>query len=224
MNAIDLNFSAAAGYVRPALFAKKLGMTSVFSDDSKITPVTLLQILPCGVIQRTKGQEHDRILMGFGQKKEKALKKPIKGIFDKLGVKDYFAQMKEFKVSPSFECKVGGSFAADFFTAGSFVDVTGVSIGKGFAGVMKRWNFRGLEASHGVSISHRSHGSTGQRQDPGKVFKGKKMAGHMGCEKVTLQNLEVLEIIPENNVVVVKGSVPGHVGAEILIRDSKKKS
>lgn len=207
----------------PGVVAKKVGMTSYFEQNGLVTPVTVLEVLPAFVIDKKSKSSHgyDAVVVGYGDIKDKKLKKPAGGYFKKLGVKA-FKKVAEFRVGQDYNQDLS-VLDVSLFNEGQFVDVSGVSIGKGFAGVMKRHNFRGLEASHGVSISHRSHGSTGQRQDPGKVFKGKKMAGHMGCDNVTLQNLKIVAIDSENSLLMIKGSVPGFKGGELVITNARKK-
>ncbi len=209
--------------VRPGLIAEKIGMTSSFDQNGSVTPVTLLKIIPASVIAKKEVSTHgySALVVGYGDVKEERLTKPMAGVFKKVGITPK-AFVKEFRLGDDYSSDLS-VLDASIFVEGQLVDVSGVSIGKGFAGVMKRWNFRGLEASHGVSVSHRSHGSTGQRQDPGKVFKGKKMAGHMGCEKVTVQNLKVVKIDLEGGVLVVKGNVPGANGGRVFITDARKK-
>jgi len=198
-------------------------MTSDFAQDGSVTPVTVLKVLNATIIAVKTLQTHgyNAVVVGYGEVKSKRLTRPMAGVFKKLDCPS-FAYVTEFRVGENYE---QGSAALDSscFSAGDFVDICGISIGKGFAGGMKRWNFRGLEASHGVSVSHRSHGSTGQRQDPGKVFKGKKMAGHMGSRRVTAQNLKILKIDLENGLLIVKGSIPGSKGGKVFITDAKKK-
>lgn len=207
--------------VRSGLVAEKLGMTRVFSDDGQVVPVTLLQVLPCTVIgQKTEEKDGYRaIQVGYDQVSPSKLTKPMRGVFERRSL-SYFKKVKEFRVEQLMD--VGSVVDASHFEVGQMIDVSGVSIGKGFAGGMKRHNFGGLRASHGVSVSHRSHGSTGNRQDPGKVFKNKKMAGHMGSEKVTVLNLKVQSIDLEKNLIFVKGAVPGSVGSSVYIRDAVK--
>ncbi|MFV9876175.1 MAG: 50S ribosomal protein L3 [Rickettsiales endosymbiont of Dermacentor nuttalli] len=209
--------------MRTGVVAKKLGMSVMYSEGVRI-PVTLLKLEDCQVVS-TKSVSKDgyrAVQLGVGAVKVKNVSKPLKGHFAKSKVQPK-RKMVEFKVSEKAVLDVGDRITVDHFVPGQFVDVTGVSIGKGFAGVMKRHNFRGLEASHGVSITHRSHGSTGQRQDPGKVFKGKKMAGHLGMERVTIQNLKIVDIDSEEGVLIIKGSVPGKKGY-VLVRDAIKRA
>jgi large subunit ribosomal protein L3 len=210
--------------MRTGVVTKKLGMSLFFDKKGASIPVTLLQLDDCQVVgQRNK--EKDGVVavrVGYGKVKANKVTKPLKGYFSRHKV-DFKRNIADFRVAEDATLAVGTHINADHYVVGQFVDVTGISTGKGFAGVMKRHGFKGLRASHGVSISHRSHGSTGQRQDPGKVFKGKKMAGHMGCDRVTISNLEILEIDIENNVLVVRGAVPGTQHSRILVKDAKKK-
>src|SRR5271156_1388829 len=199
-------------------------MSRVFTDDGNHVPVTVLRIDNCQVVaQRT--QERDGYIalqLGVGTAKVKNVSKPMRGHFAAAKVEPK-SHMAEFRVSEDALVDVGAEITAAHFVAGQYVDVTGTSIGKGFAGGMKRWNFGGLRATHGVSVSHRSLGSTGQRQDPGKTFKNKKMAGHMGAERVTTLNLEVVATDVERGVLMIKGSVPGSAGGWVLIRDAVKR-
>jgi large subunit ribosomal protein L3 len=208
---------------RPGIVAEKLGMTSDFAQDGNVTPVTVLKVLNATIIETKTVATHgyDAVVIGYGAIKDKKISKPMAGCFKKLQVSS-FAHVREFRVGENYQ-QSSSSLDSSCFAAGEFVDVCGISIGKGFAGGMKRWNFRGLEASHGVSVSHRSHGSTGQRQDPGKVFKGKKMAGHMGSRRVTSQNLKILKVDLENGLLIIKGSIPGSKGGKVFITDAKKK-
>ena len=211
--------------MRTGVIAKKLGMTRVFADDGAHVPVTVLQLDGCQVVgQRT--QERDgyvALQLGAGTKKAKNTNKAQRESFAKLEVEPK-AYVTEFRIDADAMMDVGSEFSADHFVAGQKVDVQAKTIGKGFAGAMKRWNFGGLRASHGVSVSHRSHGSTGQRQDPGKTFKGKKMAGHYGTEVVTTQNLTVFRVDVERGLLLIKGAVPGHEGTWVKIRDAVKKA
>jgi large subunit ribosomal protein L3 len=223
---------------RTGVLARKVGMTRIFAEDGRHVPVTVLSLDGCQVVgvrtedQRTvttkKGGEVTRtdgykaVIMGAGEKKAKNTPKAQRGQFAKAGVAPK-AKLKEFRVSGDLP-EVGATVQADHFAEGQMVDVSAMTIGKGFAGAMKRWNFGGLRATHGVSISHRSHGSTGMRQDPGRVFKNKKMAGHLGDERVTTQNLVVVRTDVERGLILVKGSVPGHDGAFVEIRDAVKKA
>lgn len=211
--------------MRTGLIAKKLGMSRVFEADGTHVPVTVLSVEDLEVVD-VRTQERDGYLavqLGTGAIKAKNVSKPLKGHFAKANVEPK-KKIAEFRVSEDCLLSVGDKLSVEHFVPGQFVDVCGTSIGKGFAGVMKRHNFAGLEASHGVSISHRSHGSTGQRQDPGKVFKGKKMAGHMGNERVTVQNLKVVAVDADKGLIMVKGGVPGCESGWIYVTDAIKKS
>ena len=211
--------------MRTGLIAQKLGMTRVFADDGAHVPVTLLKVAGCQVIAvRTEEQNgYNAVQLGLDKAKVKNVSKAQRGHFAKAKVEPT-KKIAEFRVDKDALLEVGAELSADHFVAGQFVDVTGTSIGKGFAGGMKRWNFGGLRATHGVSVSHRSLGSTGQRQDPGRTFKGKKMAGHMGAERVTTQNLKVVGTDPALGIVMVKGAVPGHEGSYVLIKDAVKRA
>jgi len=210
--------------MRTGILAKKIGMTSYFNDDGTRSPATLLYIDKCEVtnIQNNEKNNYQSIQVGAENKKINKIKKPQKNHFTKIKAtpKKY---LKEFKVSANNLMEIGKEIKADHFKKGQFVDVTSISKGKGFAGSMKRHNFGGGRASHGNSISHRAHGSTGNNQDPGKVFKGKKMAGHMGAKQVTIQNLKVIDIDSKNNLIIVKGSVPGSRQSILSVKDSVKK-
>ena len=211
--------------MRTGLIAKKLGMSRIFEVDGTHVPVTVLQVNGLEVVA-VKTQEKDgytSVQLGCGDIKAKNLTKPMKGYFASANVEPK-SKLAEFRVSEDCLLNVGDKLSVEHFVPGQFVDVCGTSIGKGFAGVMKRHNFGGLEASHGVSISHRSHGSTGQRQDPGKVFKGKKMAGHMGDERVTVQNLKVVAVNADKGLIMVKGGVPGSDNSWVYVTDAIKKS
>jgi len=209
--------------MRTGVIAKKMGMTRVFADDGAHVPVTVLQLDGCQVVaQRTPETDgYSAVQLGAGEAKAKRVSKAERERFAKAKVAPR-KKLIEFRIDADNQIEVGAELTADHFVAGQKVDVAGVSIGKGFAGGMKRHNFGGLRASHGVSVSHRSHGSTGQCQDPGKVFKGKKMAGHMGAERVTVQNLVVADVDAEENVILIKGAVPGHDGAWVLLKDAIK--
>ena len=209
--------------MRTGLICKKLGMSRLFSDEGSHIPVTILHLDNCQVISSMTEEKngYSALQIGVGEIKEKKLTRPMKGHFHKNKVIPKL-KVSEFRVSPENLIDNGTEIAASHFVVGQFVDVTGISIGKGFAGAMKRHNFGGLRASHGVSISHRSHGSTGQCQDPGKVFKGKKMAGHMGSSKVTTQNLEVIKTDSENGYIFLKGAVPGPKGGWVTLNDAIK--
>ncbi len=211
--------------MRTGLIAKKLGMTRLFDEAGFHTPVTVLSLEGCQVTgQRTKEKDgYVALQLGAGAKKAKNTSKAERGHFAKALVEPK-RHVVEFRVSEDNLIDVGAEFTADHFVAGQKVDVSGVTVGKGFAGAMKRWNFKGLRATHGVSVSHRSHGSTGQRQDPGKVFKGKKMAGHMGQDNVTTLNLTVFRVDVERGLILIKGAVPGTEGGFVKIRDAIKKA
>ena len=214
-----------AHYGRTGLIARKLGMTRLFQDDGTTVPVTVLHVDDVRVIaQRTEETDgYSAVQLGFGKAKPKNVSKPNKGHFAKAGAE---APMKlvEFRVAGDALVAPGSKLSPAHFLAGQRVDVVGVTKGKGFAGAMKRWNFSGLEASHGVSISHRSHGSTGNRQDPGKTFKNKKMAGHLGVERVTTQNLTVAGVDVEKGLLLIKGAVPGAKGGYVLVSDAVKRA
>ncbi len=210
--------------MRSGLIAQKVGMTRIFTEDGTHVPVTVLKVDTVKVVS-TRSVEKDgynAVQLGYGLAKVKNVSKAARGHFAKAQVEPP-KKVVEFRVSPDALLEVGTELAADHFVAGQYVDVTGTTIGKGFAGGMKRHNFRGLEATHGVSVSHRSHGSTGQRQDPGKVFKNKKMAGHMGDVQVTTQSLTVVSTDADRGLILVKGAVPGAEGGWVLLRDAVKK-
>ena len=211
--------------MRSGLIAQKLGMTRIFKEDGTHVPVTVLSLQNCQVVgQRTADKDgYTALQLGAGTVKTKNITKADRGQFAVAKVEPK-RQVTEFRVDADNLIEVGATMTADHFVEGQLVDVTGTSIGKGFAGGMKRWNFGGLRATHGVSVSHRSHGSTGQRQDPGKVFKGKKMAGHMGDRRVTTQNLKVVRTDVERGLIMVEGAVPGAKGGWIQIRDAVKKA
>ena len=210
--------------MRSGVIAKKLGMTRLFMEDGRQVPVTVLQMDSVQVVaQRTTERDgYTAVQLGAGSAKPKNVSQPMRGHFARANVAPK-RKIAEFRVEPENLIEVGAEITADHFVAGQQVDVSGTSIGKGFAGAMKRWNFGGLRASHGVSISHRSHGSTGQCQDPGKVFKGKKMAGHMGAAKVTTQNLKVVKTDAERGLIMIKGAVPGAKGGWVTVRDAVKR-
>ncbi|MCC5957660.1 MAG: 50S ribosomal protein L3 [Natronohydrobacter sp.] len=210
--------------MRSGVIAKKLGMTRLFLEDGRQVPVTVLQLDGLQVVStRTADKDgYTAVQLGAGTAKAKRVSAPMRGHFSKASVAPK-RKLAEFRVSPENLIDVGEEITADHYFAGQFVDIAGTSIGKGFAGAMKRHNFGGLRASHGVSISHRSHGSTGQCQDPGKVFKGKKMAGHMGAARVTTQNLQVVKTDSDRGLIMVKGAVPGSKGGWVTIKDAVKK-
>ncbi len=227
--------------MRTGVLAKKIGMTRVFAADGAHVPVTVLSLEGCQVVgvkkdevrqadiikkgekvgTRQANDGYTAVVLGAGTRKAKNVNKSLRGAFAKAAVEPK-AVLREFRVSDDMLLEVGAQISADHFVSGQKVDVVGITKGKGFAGAMKRWNFGGLEASHGVSVSHRSHGSTGQRQDPGRVFKGKKMAGHLGTERVTTQNLEIVRTDVERGLILVKGAVPGAENSWVEIRDAVK--
>jgi large subunit ribosomal protein L3 len=211
--------------MRSGVIAQKLGMTRIYTDAGEQVPVTVLKLDKCEVVaHRTVEQNgYTALQLGVGLAKVKNTPKALRGHFAKASVEPK-RKVAEFRVSPENLIEVGAEITADHFVAGQFVDVTGTSIGKGFAGVMKRWNFGGHRATHGNSVSHRTHGSTGQRQDPGKVFKGKKMAGHLGDERVTTQNLKIVRTDVGRGLILVEGAVPGAKGGWILVRDAVKRA
>jgi len=209
--------------MRTGVIAKKMGMTRLFQEDGRHVPVTVLQLEQLQVVSR---REQDRdgytaVQLGAGTAKAKNVAKPQRNAFGKAEVEPK-AILAEFRVTEDNLLDVGAELSADHFAAGQYVDIQGRTQGKGFAGAMKRWNFGGLRATHGVSVSHRSHGSTGNRQDPGKVFKNKKMAGHMGDRNRTQQNLQVVGTDVERGLIFVKGSVPGSKGGWLFVKDAVK--
>ena len=210
--------------MRTGVITQKVGMTRLFLADGTHVPVTVLKLDGCQVVAR-RTQEKDgytAVQLGSGFAKPKNTSKAERGHFAKAEIEPR-RKVAEFRVDAGNLLEVGDTLQADHFVAGQKVDVTGITIGRGFTGAMKRWNFAGLRASHGVSISHRSHGSTGGRQDPGKTFKNKKMAGHLGVERVTTLNLKVVQTDPERGLVLVEGAVPGAKGGWITVRDAVKK-
>lgn len=211
--------------MRSGVIAKKVGMTRLFMEDGKQIPVTVLQMENVQVIaNRTVEKDgYTAVQLGAGNAKAKRTSQGMRGHFAKANVAPK-RKVVEFRVSAENLIPVGEELIADHYFSGQYVDVAGTSIGKGFAGAMKRHNFGGLRASHGVSVSHRSHGSIGQCQDPGKVFKGKKMAGHMGSVRVTTQNLQVVRLDSERGLIMVKGAVPGSRGSWVLIKDAVKRA
>jgi large subunit ribosomal protein L3 len=209
--------------MRTGVIAKKVGMTRLFQEDGRHVPVTVLSLDNVQVVARREAERdgYAAVQLGAGTAKSKNLSKPERGHFGKAEVEPK-AKVVEFRVDEDAMLDVGAELSADHFVAGQLVDVQGVTQGKGFAGAMKRWGFKGLRATHGVSVSHRSHGSTGQRQDPGRVFKNKKMAGHMGARNRTQQNLEIVRTDVERGLLFVRGSVPGHKGSWLLVKDAVK--
>jgi len=206
-----------------ALIGKKIGMTREFYQSGQSIPVTVVKIDKARVIQviEKKTRGYNAIQLGYGKIKSSKLTKAMKGFYAKKNT-EAKKKLKEFRVKTTENYKEGNEFGLEIFKEVKFVDTTSKTIGKGFAGAMKRHNFSGLRATHGVSVSHRSHGSTGQRQDPGKVFKGKKMAGHMGDKFRTMQNLEIVKSDLENNLLYLKGSIPGSKNTEVLVKKSVK--
>ncbi|AIL12570.1 50S ribosomal protein L3 [Candidatus Paracaedimonas acanthamoebae] len=211
--------------MRTGLIAEKLGMTRVLSPKGEHVPVTLLKVDACQVTDVKTKEKHgyNAVQLGVGAVKAKKISKPVRDSFAKKKV-ELKRILKEFRVAEDALLELGAQISVDHFVPGQYVDVTGTSVGKGFAGVMKRHNFGGLRASHGVSITHRSHGSTGQRQDPGRVFKGKKMAGHLGCEQITTQNLQIFATDVEKGLILVRGNIPGGEGSYVVIKDAIKKA
>lgn len=211
--------------MRTGLIAQKLGMSSVFTDDGKQVPVTVLKVDNCQVVSVRTPDKHgySALQLGVGEAKAKNVAKPMRGHYAKAKVAPK-VKLAEFRVSEDAMLEVGTEIVPGHFISGQLVDVAGITIGKGFAGAMKRHGFAGLDASHGVSVSHRSHGSTGNSQDPGKVFKGKKMAGHMGHSRVTNQNLEILSTDDDRGLILIKGSVPGSKGSFVMVSDAVKGS
>jgi len=208
---------------RTGLIARKLGMTRLFHDDGTTVPVTVLHLDDVRVIAKrtTDTDGYEAVQLGIGRAKPKNVTKANKGHFAKAGT-EAPRKVVEFRVGAAASLELGTKLSVAHFVPGQKVDVTGMSRGKGFAGVMKRWNFAGLEASHGVSISHRSHGSTGNRQDPGKTFKNKKMAGNLGYERITTQNLTVAGVDLERGLLLIKGAIPGGKNGYVLVKDAVK--
>ncbi len=211
--------------MRSGVLALKVGMTRIFTDAGEHVPVTVLKLDNLQVLSHRTVEKngYTALQLGAGTRKASRLTKADRANFAKAEVEPK-RKLVEFRVSPDNLIEIGAEITANHFVPGQFVDVTGTSQGKGFQGAMKRWNFSGLRATHGVSVSHRSHGSTGQRQDPGKVFKGKKMAGHMGDDRITTQNLVVAKVDVARGLVMVRGAVPGSKGGWVLVRDAVKKA
>ena len=211
--------------MRAGVIAQKLGMTRIYTEAGEHIPVTVLRLDNCQVVGHRTDEKngYTALQLGVGTAKAKNTTRAMRGHFAVAQVEPK-RKLAEFRVSPDNLIDIGAEITADHFVVGQYVDVTGTSIGKGFAGAMKRHNFGGLRATHGVSLSHRSHGSTGNNQDPGKVFKGKKMAGHMGSERVTTQNLQVVRTDVDRGLIMVRGAVPGSKGGWILVRDAVKKA
>jgi large subunit ribosomal protein L3 len=211
--------------MRTGLIAKKLGMTRMFKEDGTHVPVTVLHVDQLQVVDvRTKERDgYAALQLGWGKAKVKNVSEPNKGHYARVKVEPK-QRVREFRVSEDAVLEIGATLSAAHFVVGQKIDVCGITKGKGFAGGMKRWNFRGLEASHGVSVSHRSHGSTGNRQDPGKTFKNKKMAGHLGVERVTTMNLVIAGVDAEKGLLMVRGAVPGSKGEFVTVRDAVKRA
>jgi len=212
---------------RTGLIATKIGNSSYYSENGNVIPVTVLKVDEC-IVSNIKTLEKDgyssiQVVSIDGKSDIKKIKKPQQKLFANIK-SDPKKVIKEFRIHPENQLEIGTKLNVTHFKKDQYVDVTSKSIGKGFAGAMKRHNFGGLRASHGVSISHRSHGSTGQNQDPGKVFKGKKMAGHMGAKKVTKQNLKVIDVDEENKILIINGSVPGRKNSVVFVNDAVKKN
>ncbi|HUC66101.1 MAG TPA: 50S ribosomal protein L3 [Stellaceae bacterium] len=210
--------------MRTGLIAQKLGMTRLFTDEGSHVPVTVLKVDNCQVVAvRTDEKDgYTAVQLGVGKAKVKNVSQPMRGHFAKAKLEPK-RKLVEFRVGKDGLLEVGAELSAEHFVAGQFVDVVGTTKGRGFSGVMRRHNFGGLRATHGVSISHRSHGSTGQRQDPGKVFKNKKMAGHYGDARVTTQNLRVIATDGERGLIMIEGAVPGAEGGYVLVKDAAKR-
>ncbi len=211
--------------MRSGVIAQKIGMTRVFTEAGEHIPVTVLKLDNVQVLAHLTNDKngYTAVQLGAGKRKPNRLSKAEREGFARVQMEPK-RKVVEFRVTADNLIEVGATITADHFVKGQLVDITGASKGKGFQGAMKRWNFGGLRASHGVSVTHRAHGSTGQRQDPGKVFKGKKMAGHLGDERVTTLNLEVVQIDPDRGLVLVRGAVPGAKGGWVLVRDAVKKA
>ena len=211
--------------MRTGVITQKVGMTRLFLEDGRHVPVTVLKLDGCQVVA-TRTMEKDgytAVQLGIGEAKAKRLTKADRGRFAKAEIEPK-KKLTEFRVDEKNALEIGDQLKADHFVAGQKVDVTGITIGRGFTGAMKRWNFRGLEASHGVSISHRSLGGTGGRQDPGKTFKNKKMHGHYGVDRITTQNLEVAKVDVERGLIMIRGAVPGAKGGWVMVRDAVKRA
>lgn len=207
------------------IVGKKIGMSRIYDSKGAVIPVTLIQLYECQVsdVKQIKDKDYINVTLSYDKPKnpEKKLSKAILGIYKKKNINPY-AKMATVRMAKDKTFNIGDILKADLLKDTPLVDVTGISKGKGFAGGMKRWNFKGLEASHGVSVSHRSLGSTGQRMSPSKVFKGKKMPGHLGDEQVTVKNLKVVDIDPTDNVICVKGAIPGFQGRDVIIKTANK--
>ena len=211
--------------MRTGLIAEKVGMTSIFNDKGKRFTITFLKVEDCQVVAHKTVEKngYSALVLGIKNAKIGKVTKPLKQMFANNKVEPKI-KLKEFRITEDCFIDIGTQLDVGYFLENHFVDITGTSVGKGFAGGMKRHNFRGLEASHGVSVSHRSHGSTGGRQDPGRVFKNKKMAGHMGDRKVTIQNLQIIRLDKTQGIIMVSGNVPGSKGSYVYIKDAVKKT
>ena len=211
--------------MKKGLIGRKVGMTQVFNEKGKVIPVTVVELGPCAVVQKKTNENdgYEAVQLGFDDKKVSRVNKPMKGHFDKAGVAPKKV-LREFRFDDISSFEVGGIIKADVFATGDKVDVVGTSKGKGTAGSIKRWNFSRLKESHGTGPVARHAGSLGACSDPSRVYKGKKLAGHLGCERVTIQNLTVAKIDAENNLVAIKGAIPGPKGGIVVIRDSVKKA
>ena len=210
--------------MRTGLIAQKLGMTRIFTEEGNHVPVTVLKVDNCQVVAvRTEEKDgYTAVQLGVGKAKVKNVTQPMRGHYAKAKIEPK-RKLVEFRVPKDGLIEVGSELSAEHFVAGQFVDVTGTTKGRGFSGVIRRHNFGGLRATHGVSVSHRSHGSTGQRQDPGKVFRNKKMAGHYGAERVTTQNLRVVATDGARGLIMIEGAVPGAEGGYVLVKDAAKR-
>lgn len=211
--------------MKKGLIGKKIGMTQIFDEKGNMIPVTVIEAGPCAVVQKktTENDGYDAVQIGFGDKKVSRVNKPMAGHFKKADVAPKKV-LKEFRLADTSSVNVGDILKADIFAAGEYVDVVGTSKGKGTAGVIKRWNFSRLKESHGTGPVSRHGGSLGMCSDPSRVYKGKKMAGHLGSERVTVQNLSVVKVDSENNLIAIKGSIPGPKGGIVVIADSVKKA
>lgn len=211
--------------MQKGLIGKKIGMTQLFDENGKVIPVTVLEVGPCAVVQKKTNEKdgYEAVQLGFGDVKVNRVNKPMKGHFAKADVAPKKV-LKEFRLADTSALNVGDIIKADVFAAGEKVDVCGTGKGKGYAGAIKRWNFGRLKETHGSGPVARHQGSMGACSDPSRVFKGKKMPGHLGCEKVTIQNLDVVKVDAENNLIAVKGAVPGSRGNYVVITDAVKKA
>ena len=209
--------------MKKAILGKKLGMTQLFDENGALIPVTVVEAGPCRVVQKktVENDGYEAVQVGYGDKKEKHTTKPMQGHFKKAGT-GYMKYLREFKLENAAEMNVGDEIKVDVFAEGDAVDVTGISKGKGYAGVIKRYNAHRLKETHGTGPVHRHAGSNGACSDPSRVFKGKKMAGHMGCETVTIQNLDVVNVDVEKNLLLVRGAIPGPKGGLVIVKNSVK--